>query len=125
MSENRFRLYRLGEAITAFFADIGLTERDLKREAQAGRLVLTRINKRDFVTEDALREMVAVCQERKAAPDFGSDAKDQPQLGSSSMEESRSALDALNMQIKKLKSGSPNTSRRSMKPPENVVHLKR
>ena len=125
MSENPLRLYGLQEAIAAFFPDIGLSVKDLRREAKLGRLVLTRINKRDFVTEAALREMLEACQERKAAPDFGSDAKAQPQLGSSSTEENRFALDALNMQIKKLKSGSPNTSRRSMKPPENVVHLKR
>ena len=124
--ENQLQLYPLHEAIKKFFAGTGVQERDLQKEVKRGRLILTKIDNRVLVSEDALKEMLKVCQEKNPPPDSTlSKMPDGPPCGSSSTVAARSALDALNQQAGKLRSGSPNTSRRSTKPPANVVRLPR
>ena len=119
-------LYRLHDAIEKFFPGIGLQERDLVKEVKRGRLVITRIGNREYVSEAALKDMLELGQERKAPPDStSSETLAAPQSGSSSMAAGRSALDALNMQAEKLRKGLPRTSRKNMKPLENIVHLSR
>lgn len=60
--DNPLGLYSLNDACKKFFAGLDIDARDLKREARRGRLKLTRIGKRECVSEDAIREMLSTCQ---------------------------------------------------------------
>lgn len=122
MTEGTPRLFRLSEAIATFFPNTGLQERDLRREAKRGRLVLIRIGNREYVTEAALREMLEVCQERKAHPGSGPNAgQEGKQSGTSSTAAEKSALAFLNETLQQPKGRSRATSRKNTRQAENVV----
>ena len=69
-----FELYRLHEVVEKFFPGTGLQERDLVKEIKRGRLVVTKIGNREYVSEAALKDMLVVCQERKRTAKYRSRA---------------------------------------------------
>ncbi len=88
-------VYSLEDACKLFFPNVPITPKDLRKEARRGRLTITRINRQECVSEQALREMLAACQERKAQPDSGLSAgEDASQSGISSTPDAKLALAA-------------------------------
>ena len=59
---------RLAEACETILAGTGLTPKALRREAARGRLEITRIAGKDFVTAAALREMIERCRVQSKRP---------------------------------------------------------
>src|SRR5579885_3201172 len=126
MERNPLDLYTLEDACKLFFSNIPITPKDLRKEARRGRLTITRINRQPCVTEQALREMLAACQENNSRLDYGQDrlGKTEARFGLSSTPEGKSALAALDHKLEKLRSASPNTSRKSTRRQANVVPLR-
>ena len=123
MSKNPLDLYRLDEACIVFFAGLDVVEKDLRREAKHGRLTLTRIGKREYVTEAAIREMLDRCQERKVQPGYGSNSeRDEEQSGKSLTQAERSALAFLKESEGAPKKRLPRTSQGRTKSRADIVH---
>ncbi|MBJ7545169.1 hypothetical protein [Rhodomicrobium udaipurense] len=114
---NPLNLYTLEDACGLFPSEIGITAKDLKKEARRGRLAVIKVSRKEFVSEQAIREMLAVCQEKSRPRVSGSDLADptENQSGSSLTPEAKSALAALKEQSLRLRGLSPDTSRQSMK----------
>jgi hypothetical protein len=101
------RLYRLSEAAEIFFSrDSGITKKSLRNEAQRGRLKITRIANKDFVTEDDIANMVELCACRVKESPQGSgceNARAGKMSGLSSTDRSSMSLDAARMTLEALK----------------------
>lgn len=98
----------------------------LRTEARKGRLALIRVAGKDYVTEDAIREMERRCQIAGKAHD--SKSAGTPEGKPSGLSETEAAVLALNAAkaiSQKLKSGLRPTSPRSTGPtPANVIPFK-
>src|SRR5215475_14936371 len=102
------KLYTLQDACNLFFSNVPVTVRDLRKEARRGRLVITRINRHQCVSEQAIREMLVACRERPVSNvRFGL----RNNAASLSMEAERAALASLRLRMKKPDERSGNTSK--------------
>lgn len=102
-TNNPLGLYSLIDACKKFFPGLDIDARDLKREARRGRLKLTRIGRRECVSEAAIREMLNSCQESQSHQ--GSCSKpevDASHSGSSLTMDVRSAQVAAETTLKEL-----------------------
>jgi hypothetical protein len=103
---------RLTEAAERF----KLSVRALRKEADRGRLAVSRVGGKDWTTEKAVLEMFERCRVAPKEPAsisdrLGSERGDStPPSGSSSTEDAKLAQDATRALIERLKAGSPNTS---------------
>ena len=97
------RLYRLAEAVSAFFPQGGITVKSLRTEARAGRLSIIRIANKDFVTAEAIQSMLerCTCRASENRPvSISANATDASRNGSSLTERVKSAQAALHEIIK-------------------------
>ena len=96
------RLYRLSEAVKQFFPDGSITVRSLRTEARAGRLKVIRIANKDFVTAEAIHDMLERCtchaSESRHASTSGNAPAANPN-GSSLMDREKSAQAALQQMV--------------------------
>ena len=114
-------LVTLAEAARLFF-DGRLTKSSLRTEAAKGNLEIIRIANKDFVTRAGVRRMIEKCRVAKHQPAYGSEKTPEP--GSSRMEVSVSAQDALAIKLKKLKENSPTISEKNSSRSAVVLPLK-
>lgn len=116
-------LLRLDLAIKRHMPDSGITARTLQREARRGRLVVTRIAGKDFVTEAALQEFIDLCQTRRADPGSISVSAAADQACTLSETERLSALQASALtEAQALKKRSPAMQRKRLRrAPANVI----
>src|SRR5262249_25170836 len=91
-----------------------LTVSTLRAEAARGRLDIFRIGRRDYVTPAALREMVRKCQDAARPRAFTS--TDRVDNGLSATARASSALASLRQTVVGLRSNSPHTLAKSMRP---------
>lgn len=118
---------RLADAAALF----GLSVSALRTEARHGRLVISRVAGKDFVTKAEIERMFERCQLAPKAPDYGSGlpeprtaATSEPH-GSSATESINRARDAVLMTMERLKGGSAATSpQRTPQRGMNVTSLK-
>ena len=103
---------RLAHAAAMF----GLTVSALRTEARHGRLAISRVAGKDFVTKAEIERMFERCQLAPKAPDYGS-GQPEPRTavtsephGSSATESINRARDALSETMRRLKGDSPATS---------------
>ncbi|WP_442756609.1 excisionase [Methylocystis sp. JAN1] len=88
---------RLADAVRVAFPMGGMTVSGLRREAARGRLVIMRIAGKDWVTLDAIREMMDKCRVEAGAPICGAAGIGKalrPPSGSSSLEDAKLAAQA-------------------------------
>lgn len=100
------RLLTLKEACTHLAGD-KITPATLRAEAARGKLDIVRLGRRDFVTVEALEQMVSACHVEQKAP--VSISIPRASNGLSETDRVSSAQAALNQTIARLKSGSRNT----------------
>lgn len=112
-------IYRLAVAAKRFFPQGGITVHSLRSEARAGRLRLIRIANKDFVTEDAILEMVerCACRENENLPISGSGKeKAERQRGSFTTARSELAQAAAKRTLEGLKAFSGTISPKNSSP---------
>lgn len=101
----------LAEACRLFFGG-RLSPSALRTEAAKGRLVITQIARKDFVTRRSIEEMKEKCRVPASRPASGFEPKrtetSNAQPGSSSTEQLITAQDALRIRLQKL--GKPSTT---------------
>ncbi|NKB96846.1 hypothetical protein [Brucella intermedia] len=83
----------------------------LRNEHKAGRLSLLKIGKRYCVTPAMLNDWLQLCLRKRSR--LASTSTEVKVSGSSAIDHTQSALDALSMNVSKLKKPSRNTSRSS------------
>lgn len=113
-------LLRLKDAVATYFPGTPITVQTLRGEWRKGRLEITRIGKRDYVTLDAIQEMLKRCQlPRKVLTSSSMRSRGERSSGSSETSSPGEALDALEEIERGLnersKSISPRPSRRTRK----------
>ncbi len=87
----------------------GFSVSALRSEAKKGRLEIARIANKDYVSDEAIDEMVKRCSEKKVQGSGLKNATDEHQSGTSAMVRRNAALAYLNAQSKKPSSGSLST----------------
>jgi hypothetical protein len=96
-------IYRLSDAAERFFPNGGITPHSLRSEARAGRLKITRIAGKDFVTERDIAEMLEKCRQLENRRDCGSSIEpEENRPGSSKTGRSALALAAANETLQEL-----------------------
>jgi hypothetical protein len=73
----------------------------LRSEARKGRLEIVRIANKDYVTDEAIDEMIKRCSERRDRVSGSKSARDVYQSGPSAMEKRSEALAYLSSNLKK------------------------
>ena len=103
---------RLAEAARRAFPDGGMTEAGLRREAQRGRLAISRIAGKDFTTLADIDDMVMKCRnpQRESASGSVQAPQGSARRGLSETAQNTSAQAALQTSLSKLKRRSPSTS---------------
>lgn len=105
---------RLADAVKAAFPAGGMTVAGLRRERDAGRLVVERIAGKEFVTLAAIDEMRALCRDdRKAPTSTSAKGRGRKRSGASETVPSSSAQAALMATLDKLSESLGATSRKS------------
>lgn len=111
----------LKEACQIFFRG-RITPVTLRAEARRGRLTIMRVGRADFVTPQAMREMMTKCQDQPK--ELGSTSIQSNANGSSETDRSQSALAAANQIGQALKKNSaPTSARSSNQSPGKVIPL--
>ena len=101
------QLYSLSAAIAEFFPGSGITVSSLRTEARNGRLALTRIAGRDYVTRGAIERMIEQCHVERNRPVSGSGSeKGESPHGLSLQERAKQAQAALSTITRELKKPS-------------------
>ncbi|MEZ2132742.1 MULTISPECIES: hypothetical protein [unclassified Sinorhizobium] len=111
----------LAEAARIFFHG-RLTKSALRTEAAKGNLEVIRIANKDFVTRNGINRMVEKC--RRKSDQQGSGLGQTLERGSSRMEGSASAQNALRTMLQARKQNSQNTSQKTTGRSAEVVPLK-
>lgn len=106
-------LLRLKDAAATYFAGTGITAQTLRGEARKGRLEIVQIGKRDYVSPEAIEEMIKRCRHQPKAPTSSSTrSRADSRSGSSATSKPGEALDALNEIERELKENSTGTGRK-------------
>jgi hypothetical protein len=118
----------LAEACRLFFGG-RISPSALRTEAMKGRLVITQIARKDFVTRRAIEEMKERCRVPASRPVSGSEPKPgqtdaKPASGSSSTVNPSIAQDAARMRLEKLSESLRTTSPANINRRGTVVPLK-
>lgn len=106
--------FTLAEAAQRFFPAGTVTQRSLRTEVMKGRLRVTRIAGKDFVSESAIRAMLEACTcpaRAKAQDSISGDIDTAPTSGSSSMARAKSAQTAARTTLQELSERLKATSR--------------
>ena len=114
-------LIPLAEAARIFFSG-RLTKSSLRTEAAKGRLEIFRIANKDFVTRDGIRRMVERCRVKESPP--VSTSGPTPEPGSSRMDQSVSAQDALTARLNARSKPCAPMSPKNTSPSAAVVPLR-
>nr|WP_313012313.1 hypothetical protein [Brucella intermedia] len=103
-------IFTIGEACQRILKN-ACTPAHLRNEHKAGRLTLFKIGKRYCVTPAMLNDWLKLCLRTRSR--LASTSTSVKVSGSSEIDHTQSALDALSMNVSKLKKPSRNTSRSS------------
>ncbi|WP_456730336.1 excisionase [Bradyrhizobium sp. USDA 3364] len=117
---------RLEIAARIAYPDGSMTKSGLRREIARGHLDCERVAGKQYVTLAGIEQMRVLCRgNRKVPASTSANAEDAKQFGSSSMEETRSALVAAQTIAEALKRPSPTTSPPSTNQTGKIVTLQR
>ncbi len=116
----------LALAVDLFFPAGGVKISTLRTEAKRGNLVMTRIGGKDFVTRNAIQDMIKRCQDQHCRPaSFSAKTATGKNGGSSGIGNTINAQDALRAKLTEQIKSCPNTSQHVTRPtPAKVVRLK-
>lgn len=113
-------MQRLVKGSTAY----GYPVASLRTEARKGRLALTRVAGKDYVSEEAIRDMERLCKRQRESGCGSKHGADESPSTSSVTERAKSAQVALETISKALTRPSrPTSPKRSLPTPGNVISL--